>query len=98
LDSIQNHSSGKTEGERIQRLLLKHHNGKTFREDRVSVNLAKASSQFMYLFFIHEMKQVPLQANSKDCGCFTIYFAKKFFSSPDSTMALIKVILLDPSW
>jgi hypothetical protein len=51
---------------------------------------------FIYLFFIHVPKQVPIQANLKDCGCFTVYFAKKFFLSPDSTVALIKVILFDP--
>jgi Ulp1 family protease len=38
------------------------------------------------------MDQVPLQSNSNDCGCFAIYFAKKFFSNPDSTIALIKVV------
>ena len=49
-----------------------------------------------FQFFIHLMKQVPLQENSKDCGCFAIYFAKKFLLGPDSTIDLIKVILIDP--
>jgi len=34
---------------------------------------------------------VPLQTNSNDCGCFLIYFAKKFFSNPEATMTLIRV-------
>ena len=55
---------------------------------------------FSYLFnwssFINHIKQVPLQGNSKDCACFTIYFGKKFFLNPDSTMALVKVYLNDP--
>ena len=40
---------------------------------------------------IHSVIQVPQQLNFKDCGCFTIYFAKKFFNDPESTMALVKV-------
>jgi len=35
---------------------------------------------------------VPLQQNSKDCGCYVIYFAKKFLSDPESTFSLIKVV------
>ena len=34
---------------------------------------------------------MPLQKNSKDCACFTIYFGKCFLSNPESTLALIKV-------
>ena len=30
--------------------------------------------------------------NSKDCVCFLIYFARKFLSDPDVTMAIIKVV------
>jgi Ulp1 family protease len=37
------------------------------------------------------MTQVPRQQNTKDCACFMIYFAKKFFNNPEATMALIKV-------
>ena len=38
------------------------------------------------------MSQVPFQTNGKDCGCFLIYFARKFLSDPDATMAIIKVV------
>ena len=38
------------------------------------------------------MSQVPFQTNGKDCGCFLIYFARKFLSDPDATIAIIKVV------
>jgi len=44
LDSLENHSTGKLEGELVQKLLLKHHRGIPFKEDQISVNLAKAIS------------------------------------------------------
>ena len=34
---------------------------------------------------------VPQQPNTKDCACFAIYFAKKFFYNPTVTMHLIEV-------
>jgi Ulp1 family protease len=39
------------------------------------------------------MVKVPEQPNGKDCGCFTIFFAKKFLSDPNTTMAIVKVVL-----
>ena len=32
-----------------------------------------------------------MQPNSKDCGCFVVYFGKKFFNDPMGTVAVIKV-------
>ena len=43
---------------------------------------------------IHRITQVPRQTNTKDCGCFMTYFAKNFFSDPEATMTLIKVVSL----
>jgi Ulp1 family protease len=36
---------------------------------------------------------VPHQDNSKDCGCFTVYFARKFLQDPVATLGIIKVLL-----
>lgn len=39
----------------------------------------------------HPNTQVPTQPNFYDCGCYTIFFAKKFLADPDAILALIKV-------
>jgi hypothetical protein len=96
LDSLPNNSSAATEGKRLQKILLKHVQGKKYLEGRIPTNLAQAICHlYVYQFFIHLMKQVPLQGNTKDCGCFAIHFARTFFLSPDSAIAMMKVILFD---
>jgi len=35
---------------------------------------------------------VPRQNNSSDCGCFAVFFGKKFFNDPEATMALVRVV------
>jgi Ulp1 family protease len=42
----------------------------------------------------YEVCQVPHQQNTHDCGCFTIYFARRFFQDPISTLEIIKVVCL----
>ena len=56
-------------------------------------SLCSGKRPYIYVtFVVHQMKQVPIQSNLKDCGCFTIFFGKKFLLDPESTMGLIKVI------
>jgi Ulp1 family protease len=35
---------------------------------------------------------VPRQNNQYDCGCFTVFFGKKFFNDPEATLALLRVV------
>lgn len=78
LDSLPEHLSAMDEGEKLQNILLKHFEGSIFEDGRITT---------------HHVP-VPHQPNLIDCGCFTIYFAKKFLADPLATMSIIKVILL----
>jgi hypothetical protein len=91
LDSLRNNSSGKKEEETLQKLLLKHFEGKSYEKGRITTNIAEAIFFFIHHFHFHQLKQVPCQENLKDCACFTIFFGKKFLSNPDATMGLLKV-------
>lgn len=81
----------KREARKLQFILLKHFDGLNFKEDHIVANSVKVISYHNYLSLIDGSTKVPWQPNSNDCGCFLIYFAKKFFSDPLSTMAVIKV-------
>lgn len=50
--------------------------------------------KFFDNFSVNWISQVPRQANSNDCGCFVIHFARTFLLDPNSTMELIKVEIL----
>jgi len=76
LDSLPDKSSPAIEAERLQMIFLEHFKPATFQLGRVGVNLA----------------QVPHQENGNDCGCFCIYFARRFFQDPVATLAIIKVV------
>jgi hypothetical protein len=41
LDSLPNNSIGKREANQLQRILLNHFEGETFKEGRISTNVAK---------------------------------------------------------
>lgn len=45
-----------------------------------------------FSIFLSLMK-VPIQYNSNDCGCFLIFFGKRFFQSPDLVLSLLKVFI-----
>jgi hypothetical protein len=94
LDSLPNNSLGIKEGRQLQTIMLNHFGGEAFKEGRIRTNVAKAIHVSFHFHHpsANPIAQVPHQLNSKDCGCFAIYFARKFFSNPDATMALIKVI------
>jgi hypothetical protein len=77
---------------RLQKIFEQHYDGKPFKQGWLMSNVPKVSTMFPSLLLsIHPRRQVPLQSNSNDCGCFTMYFGKKFFQSPDSTLASLKV-------
>lgn len=38
------------------------------------------------------MIKVPCQQNGRDCGCFAIYFARRFLQDPVATIGIIKVM------
>ena len=93
LDSFRIDSLANEEGRQLQTILLQHFEGESFKEGRISTNVAK-----VILFFLSNNHylidfQVPIQHNTKDCGCFLIYFARKFFQNPGTTLELIKVRL-----
>lgn len=75
-------------------ILLNHYEDETFKDGRIATNVAKVIHISFYLPFIDRITQVPYQPNGKDCGCFVIYFGKRFLQNPDGTMAVIKVMLL----
>ena len=77
--------------------MLRLFENEPFRKGWIAQNMAQVFLFFFQNILIYQesnvMIQVPLQPNSKDCGCFAVYFAKKFFENPDSTLTLIKVCL-----
>ena len=84
------------EAKQLQIILLKNFEEVAFKEGRITTNIPSVItlvSLYTHSWLIHLMTQVPQQWNSKDCGCFMIYFAKKFLSHPDAVIALIKVVL-----
>jgi Ulp1 family protease len=59
---------------------------------RISANVAQVAFFIFHPWeLINNMSQVPHQKNSKDCGCFLIYFATKFMLDPEATLAIMKV-------
>lgn len=92
LDSLPEDSLAVKEAKQLQIILLKHYQGATFKEGRITTNIAQVISFILHHLLIYSLAQVPHQLNNKDCGCFTIYFAKKFLTHPDATIALLKVI------
>ena len=100
LDSLQDDIVALREANQLQKILLKHFDDATFMDGRITTNIAQVFYIFLIAIsniFIHEMSQVPLQTNSKDCACYTIFYGQRFLSNPDATIALIKVILLSYS-
>jgi hypothetical protein len=95
LDSLQDDIVAIGAGNKLQNILLKHFEDQAFLEGRITINMAQAIFFLQYLTFFNQMMQVPLQTNSNDCACFTIYFGKKFFLDPDSTLDLLKVISIN---
>ena len=93
LDSLPNSSSGNEEASRLQTIFLKHFDNVAFKRDRIACNVARVIAVALYSPLINPKHQVPCQPNGTDCGCFLIYFAKKFLSDPIATLALIKVVL-----
>lgn len=80
-------------GKQLQNILLQYFEDVTFQDRRITVHAAQVIPLISLLFFnLFNAIQVPLQPNTKDCGCFMIYFAKKFFENPDITMAIMKVV------
>ena len=81
------------EGKQLQNILLQYFEDVAFQDGRITVHAAQVISLISLLFInLFNAIQVPHQPNTKDCGCFMIYFAKKFFQEPDITMAIIKVV------
>lgn len=78
---------------KLQKIILKHFENAAFEKGRIAFNVAQVGPALFFFQYtlIHQNKQVPCQPNGNDCGCFLIYFAKKFFSNPAETMAIIKV-------
>jgi hypothetical protein len=91
LDSLPLISPLKREAGKLQFIFLKHFEGRNFIEGHIAANSVKVISYRNYLSLIDGGTKVPRQPNSNDCSCFLIYFSKKFFSDPLSTMAVIKV-------
>jgi hypothetical protein len=98
LDSLYDISSNSQPGrgaEKLQKIPLRYFEDEIFVEGCVATNSALVNSLNLYicshLLITHPSTQVPVQANSKDCGCFTIYYAQKIFKDPEATMSLIKV-------
>jgi hypothetical protein len=91
LDSLPTNTPTKKEARRLQIIFLKHFDGRKFEEGHIVTNAAMVISYHICHSLIDDIIKVPWQPNSYDCGCFLIYFAKKFYSDPLSTMAVIKV-------
>jgi Ulp1 family protease len=93
LDSLPNEPLAMQAGKQLQNILLQYFEDVTFQDRRITVHAAQVIPLISLLFFnLFNAIQVPLQPNTKDCGCFMIYFAKKFFENPDITMAIMKVV------
>lgn len=98
LDSLYDVSSNSPPGreaDKLQKILLRYFEDEVFVDGRIAMNSALVNYLILYIYshllIIHPSTQVPVQANSKDCGCFTIFYAQKFFKDPEATMSLIKV-------
>jgi hypothetical protein len=52
LDSLRNNSSGKKEEETLQKLLLKHFEGKSYENGRITTNIAEAIFIYLLIIFI----------------------------------------------
>lgn len=72
---------------------MKYFQNATFDPRRISTNVAQVVLIYIPSLFLVNMKsQVPLQTNLRDCGCFLIYFARKFISRPKDVLEIIKVL------
>src|SRR5277367_1011024 len=103
LDLLAGQTAGHREATCLQNILLKHFEGAVFKQGRIKTNVAQVNPSLSTLFFIHSLNiQVPKQPNANDCGCFLIYFTKRFFSNPQETLTIIKVTIpiniLLPCW
>jgi hypothetical protein len=69
----------------------------TFKDGRIATNTSQVNiiGCFFFLPYLlsYPINQVPLQPNSKDCACFVIYFAQKFFNNPKATLLIINVCM-----
>jgi hypothetical protein len=94
LDSLRKNSEAKFESDQLEKILLRYFKGKKILGGRVPARVPQVVDFFSVFLFhssIHPVLQVPQQPNSKDCACYTIYFAKTFFNNPAAAMNLIKV-------
>lgn len=94
LDSLPNDSLAMVEGKMLQNIMLQHFEGSVFEDGRIATNYipVRLKISFESAKPFNLVTQVPHQPNADDCGCFAIYFAKKFLADPLATMSIIKVI------
>jgi Ulp1 family protease catalytic subunit len=91
LDSLRYSDRGTKEANQLQNILLQYFDGGKFKAGRISINVPQVINPFAIDLLINIRNQVPQQNNSKDCACYTIYFAQKFLLNPKATMPVIKV-------
>ena len=92
LDSLPTSSPATIEAQQLQAIFLKHFENAVFQEGRVATNVAQVFHLGSFINFDwSSYTQVPHQGNGKDCGCFAIYFARKFLQDPVTTLRIIKV-------
>lgn len=79
LDSLRNNTSGKKEEETLQKLLLKHFEGKSYEKGRITTNIAEAIFFYLFIIFIFINWSRSLGKKTWKIAPASLFFLEKSF-------------------